>query len=341
MGRQHQQSLRSKAAHFVSDLTTDLLNPIFDKPSKPHLTTSPVSSISEEKTGDLVDGPYTFSFTAFLYSLLSSLESAGNPNLDEQVDDKVEKGNPSSNSTMKETGGRISLFSKGKQTLSRAVFQVARIGGFPNHKGKGDSNSDMKMDGKNENGANFSGLETRHLQKLHEPVTSSDSPDISKPSMLLSENTRTALYASLPAIVQGRKWLLLYSTWSTEILTLVLYCHHSFFFAHCQGVGSQAGKNSINKFKKKNNCPTTRMDHLRVIHPTVPIPSMRPMVSIPSRRPLVFTPSRRLLVFLPSNPCLLPPPRHSLPVTMLWIYGFIYVRIFYFISDLNIIKFMF
>ena len=32
MGR---HSLRSKAVHFVSDLTTGLLNPISDKPSKP------------------------------------------------------------------------------------------------------------------------------------------------------------------------------------------------------------------------------------------------------------------------------------------------------------------
>ncbi|KAL5556327.1 hypothetical protein UlMin_038563 [Ulmus minor] len=235
MGRQHQQSLRSKAAHFVSDLTTGLLNPISDKPSKPHLSTSPVSedetaskrgqleSISEEKTGDLVDGPDTSSFTAFLYSLLSSSESSGNPNSDEQVDDKVEKGNPSSDSTVKESGGRRSLFSKGKQTLSRAVFQAARIGGFRNHERKVDRNSDMKMDGENENGANFSGLEVRHLQKLQEPVTSSDTPDISEPSMLLSENTRTALYASLPALVQGRKWLLLYSTWRHGISLSTLY----------------------------------------------------------------------------------------------------------------------
>lgn len=46
MGRQHEleqedtmktqsKSLKTKAAHFVSDLTTVLLNPISDKPSKP------------------------------------------------------------------------------------------------------------------------------------------------------------------------------------------------------------------------------------------------------------------------------------------------------------------
>ena len=45
MGRK--QSIRSKAAHFVSDLTTVLLNPISDKPSKPQTqqprSPSPVS----------------------------------------------------------------------------------------------------------------------------------------------------------------------------------------------------------------------------------------------------------------------------------------------------------
>lgn len=39
MGKQ--RSLRSKAVHFVSDLTTVLLNPISDKPSKPSPSPSP------------------------------------------------------------------------------------------------------------------------------------------------------------------------------------------------------------------------------------------------------------------------------------------------------------
>ncbi|KAL5570837.1 hypothetical protein UlMin_020434 [Ulmus minor] len=319
MGRQHQQSLRSNATHFFfSDLTTSLLNPIFDKPFKPHLTISLVSSISEEKTRDLVDGPYTFSFTIFLYSLLSSLESAGNPNSDEHDDDKVEKGNPSSDSTMKESGGRISLFSKGKQTLSRAVFQ-------------GDRNSDMKMDGKNENGANSSGLEMRHLQKLQEPVTSSDSPDISEPSMLLSENTKTSLYASLPALVQGRKWLLLYSTWSTELLMLVLYCHHSFA-----------------PFSKKIKYPLDSSHvSLLLIGPndgrcyfSCPIKKVLLVLSHPTY--LHFALFSDLEEFVPQKTSTYVS-QHDLHIPemtvretleMLWMYGFIYVRIFYFvISD--------
>lgn len=165
-----------------------------------------LKSISEEGSGDVVDGPDTSSFTAFLYSLLSSTESGENPNSDEQGDEKLEQGNPTSNSVMKENGGRRSLFSKGKQTLGRVVYQAARISGYRNHERKGDL--DLKIDGDND--ANFDGVEIRHVQKIGEPNSLSDIPDVSEPSLLLSENTRTALHASLPPLVQGRKWLLIY-----------------------------------------------------------------------------------------------------------------------------------
>lgn len=35
-------------------------------------------------------------------------------------------------------------------------------------------------------------------------------PEISDPSLLLTEQCRRSLYTSLPALVQGRKWVLLY-----------------------------------------------------------------------------------------------------------------------------------
>lgn len=233
MGRK--QSIRSKAAHFVSDLTTVFLNPISDKPSKTQpKSPSPVyedeteskrsqlESISEDGSGDLVDGPDTSSFTAFLYSFLASAESGDNPNSDEQGDEKVEQGHSTSDSVMKENGGRRSLFSKGKQTLGRVVYQAARISGYRNHERRGDS--DLKIDGDNgANDANSDGVEMRHIQKINEPDALSDIPDVSEPSMLLSVNTRTALYASLPALVQGRKWLLLYSTWRHGISLSTLY----------------------------------------------------------------------------------------------------------------------
>ncbi|KAK5775401.1 Oxidation resistance 1 [Gossypium arboreum] len=221
------KSLRSKAVHFVTDLTTGLLNPISDKSSSPlHPPPENVSRskrsqlekelISKEEDGDLVDGPDTSSFTAFLYSLLSSSESGQDLNQDEQNDNQEETGDSSDN-IMKENGRRKSLLSRGKQSL-RALYQATRISGNKN-KDKGDS--DTKSD--DEGDAKIDGLKMRHMQNVKEPLALGELPEASEPSLLLTEKTRNALYASLPAIVQGRKWLLLYSTWRHGISLSTLY----------------------------------------------------------------------------------------------------------------------
>ncbi|KAB1210254.1 Oxidation resistance protein 1 [Morella rubra] len=228
MGRQ--QSLRNKAVHFVSDLTTVFLNPISDKPSKPQLHPSPptedvnvsersqLESISEEGSADVVDGPDTSSFTAFLYSLLSSSESGDNSKSDGQNKDIVESGNLESDTAMKESAGKKSLLSRGRQSIGRVIYKAARIGGYRNQDHKGDS--DIKADGDD---AGFAGVEMRHMQNEKESVDLVKVPDISEPSLLLSDKTRNILYASLPALVQGRQWLLLYSTWRHGISLSTLY----------------------------------------------------------------------------------------------------------------------
>ncbi|XP_020531414.1 oxidation resistance protein 1 isoform X3 [Amborella trichopoda] len=63
-------SFRNKAAHFVSDLTTVLLNPISD--IEENETKSRQHMFEEKDFRDEIDGPDTSSFGAFLYSLLSS-----------------------------------------------------------------------------------------------------------------------------------------------------------------------------------------------------------------------------------------------------------------------------
>jgi hypothetical protein len=63
----------------------------------------------------------------------------------------------------------------------------------------------------------FGGLEVKMpKQNMKEPVALGDLPGISEPSLLLSEKERSTLYVSLPALVQGRKWLLLYRYRSTD-----------------------------------------------------------------------------------------------------------------------------
>ncbi|KAI5324619.1 PREDICTED: oxidation resistance [Prunus dulcis] len=228
MGRP--RSFRSKAVHFVSDLTTVLLNPISDKPSKtssppPHAEDEDESkgsqneSSSEESPVNVVDGPDTSSFSAFLYSLLSSESEDTNTNADEKIDNQMDRNNPSSDSAIKGNGGKRSLLSKGKQSLSKVIYQAARFGGYRSQERKG--NPDMKVDDRND--LEFTGVEMRHMQKAEKPMALVDLPDISEPSLLLTEITRTALYASMPALVQGRKWLLLYSTWRHGISLSSLY----------------------------------------------------------------------------------------------------------------------
>ncbi|PRQ48759.1 hypothetical protein RchiOBHm_Chr2g0114361 [Rosa chinensis] len=216
MGRP--RSLRSKAAHFVTDITTGLLNPISDKPSKP----SPFSSsyeedvdgsrgsqngtMSEESPANPVDGPDTSSFTAFLYSLLSSSGSGDkSKSSDEQVDDQMDKSNSLSDSAVKANSGKRSLFSKGEHTLSKAMYQAARFGWYRSQERKG--NFDVKGDDGND--SEFTRVEMRHMHKAQKPVALVHLPDVSVPS-LLNEKNRIALYSSLPALVQGSQWLLLY-----------------------------------------------------------------------------------------------------------------------------------
>ncbi|KAI3434211.1 TLDc domain-containing protein, partial [Psidium guajava] len=235
MGRQ--RSLRSKAAHFVSDLTTVLLNPISDKPSsKPSAPSqyadnasdsrrSQLDSIREEGSEDLVGGPDTSSFSAFLYSLLTSSEPGDDPNVEGKNDkgqvnsELVAASKEAADVPRKESGGKKSLFSRGKQSLGKAFNQAAKVTGYRNQEQKGDG--DMKYSDVNE--VMLPGVEMRHSQNKTEPVVVTDVPETSEPSLLLSEKTRGELYTSLPALVQGRKWLLLYSTWRHGISLSTLY----------------------------------------------------------------------------------------------------------------------
>lgn len=48
-------------------------------------------------------------------------------------------------------------------------------------------------------------------------------PDISDTSVILPESLRTSIYSDLPVLVQGREWVLLYSTWKHGISLRTLY----------------------------------------------------------------------------------------------------------------------
>lgn len=161
----------------------------------------------EEGNRGLVDGPDTSSFTAFLYSLLSSSDTGDNANSSRVLSDDNKAAAPDHNplpdsSSLKENGGRKSLISRSKQSIGKAI---RRIGGF-HHQDRRD-NVEMKLD--DGHGSKVSGgVEMRRIEPVTVPLV--DLPEISEPSVLLSDSIRNVLYVSLPPLIHGRKWLLLY-----------------------------------------------------------------------------------------------------------------------------------
>ncbi|XP_047327887.1 TLD domain-containing protein 2 isoform X2 [Impatiens glandulifera] len=235
MGKKQQhRSLRSKAVHLVSDFTTVLLNPISDKASK---TTRPPpeedseskksqhQSAPEENSQDNVDEPDTSSFTAFLYSLLSSSETGDKSKHDQKNEYQEDMIGPSSDSSVKETSGKEtagkkSLISRGKQSIGKAFYHAARIGGYKSQSLERKSNSDNAASGKGSIASESEGIP---MKTLNESLSSISLPETSEPSLLLSEKIRNAVYIALPSLVQGRKWVLLYSTWRHGISLTTLY----------------------------------------------------------------------------------------------------------------------
>lgn len=117
---------------------------------------------------------------------------------------------------LRDSGRKKSLFSRGKQSLGRVVHQAAKLGGFRSQ-GSHKVNSDIVVDTRS---SPVSKEEVKPIPSLNEPTMPLvEIPEISEPSLLLSEKTRTVLYASMPVLVQGRKWLLLYRC---RIMQLVL-----------------------------------------------------------------------------------------------------------------------
>ncbi|XP_020531408.1 TLD domain-containing protein 2 isoform X2 [Amborella trichopoda] len=168
-------SFRNKAAHFVSDLTTVLLNPISD--IEENETKSRQHMFEEKDFRDEIDGPDTSSFGAFLYSLLSS--ESGSDSGDKRQEH---------NAGMTESASNL-----GTQAIAAMGAEEAL-------------------------------------------------PDISEPSLLLSERSRTILCSSLPKLVCGSMWVLIYSTWRHGISLSSLYRRSTLCPGYCMlVVGDRKG----------------------------------------------------------------------------------------------------
>ncbi|KAK1257954.1 hypothetical protein QJS04_geneDACA022500 [Acorus gramineus] len=213
------ESFRSKATGFVSDLTTVILNPISDEPSRPTKDEPGMKiqePIEEDMDPGVPDGPDTSSFTAFVKSFLASSESSSQTN--EEHSESPQTSETDLASENKHTVGRRSLISRGKQSLGRAFRKVTKI-----YRYRDDRVAEQKLDD--------------HITNSDEDSNEASSqvilPDVSEPSLLLSENMRGKLYISLPALVQGRNWVLLYSTWRHGISLSTLYRRSTLLPGHC------------------------------------------------------------------------------------------------------------
>ena len=110
-----------------------------------------------------------------------------------------------SGNVAKESDTKKGSHSRAKQSL-KDVYEATRIGRYQSQEHK--ENSDLKIVG-DDDGDEVE-MKSMLKQNMKEPVALGDLPDISEPSLLLSEKTRGTLYVSLPALVQGRKWVLVY-----------------------------------------------------------------------------------------------------------------------------------
>ncbi|KAF0933062.1 hypothetical protein E2562_013810 [Oryza meyeriana var. granulata] len=210
-------SLGSKAAHFVSDLTTVILNPISERePSSPLPEVDKGEEKSEgdkdsEQNSDTPDGPDTSSFRAFLISFLSS-SGSNNESMEIIPDQNGELGYPTLTPMGKSKKGKSGLLSRGKHSIGKVINKAARIGGFKQPKIDREVVDHVE-----------SVSPVLELEESKEVASFINLPAMSEPSVLLSEVMRSNLYASFPVLAKGMNWVLLYSTWRHGISLSTLY----------------------------------------------------------------------------------------------------------------------
>ncbi|GJM86884.1 hypothetical protein PR202_ga02783 [Eleusine coracana subsp. coracana] len=128
-------SLGSKAAHFVSDLTTVILNPVSERETShlPEVDEEQESSENDkdsEHNSDIQDGPDTSSFRAFLISFLSSSSSSNHDSMEIHLEQNVDMGYPTLTPVSKGNKGKTGFISRGKHSIGKIINKAVRIGGF-------------------------------------------------------------------------------------------------------------------------------------------------------------------------------------------------------------------
>ncbi|XP_047082440.1 nuclear receptor coactivator 7-like [Lolium rigidum] len=213
-------SLGSKAAHFVSDLTTVILNPVSEREPSSHLPEAEEEEENSEdeqdseQNSDIPDGPDTSSFRAFMISFLSP-SSSFNASMEIIPEQSEDIGYPTLTPVGKASKGKSGLISRGKHSIGKIINKAARMSGFK-------QSAEPKI-GREVATHAEPVAPVLELEEPKEVSSLNNLPVMSEPSVLLSEMMRSILYSSLPILSQGRSWVLLYSTWRHGISLSTLY----------------------------------------------------------------------------------------------------------------------
>jgi hypothetical protein len=215
-------SLGGKAAHLVSDLATVILNPVSERqhhhPSHLPDDTEGQGTLygddDSDKDSNITNGPDTSSFRAFLLSFMSSsCSSEDSMDIETIPDQNMDIEYPTLTPVGKASSGRKGLLSRGKHSIGKIIGKAGRL----NFRQKPTYNINGEIIDQTESvapGLELKGSRESAYDKL---------PAMSEPSMLLSEKMQSVLYSSLPVLVQGKNWMLVYSTWKHGISLSTLY----------------------------------------------------------------------------------------------------------------------
>jgi len=148
------------------------------------------------------------SFVSSTTSSKDSMETIPEHNLDVEY--------PTLTPVGKASSVRKGLLSRGKHSIGRIISKA----GLSNFRQKPTYSIDGEFTGQIESVAPRFEMKGSKELALHEKL-----PAMSEPSVLLSEMMRSVLYSSLPVLVQGRNWMLVYR--------FKTFMQHKFGAVHC------------------------------------------------------------------------------------------------------------
>lgn len=171
-----------------------------------------------DQNSETPDGPDTSSFRAFLMSFVPS-STASKDSMETTTEHNLDMEYPTLTPVGKACSGRKGLLSRGKHSIGRIISKA----GLGNLRQKQTHSIDGEIIGQTESIAPRFEMKGSKESTLHDKL-----PAMSEPSVLLTEMMRSILYTSLPVLVQGRKWMLVYRSEASLEHKYVADCYHLF-----------------------------------------------------------------------------------------------------------------